>query len=362
MPPIAVPDLGPSVGDVLYEHGDVLSTDLRAGVFRVRGVGMITIDGNVRVVCDRFVVENQGRLQLTPGSHLDLYILGDGVIDTIPFPNDVRVENDCEINTVPGDPSLVNAFYTSGEKIEIGNTTTVMWNLYAPDSKLVVEQGAQMVGNFVGKRVVVRGANGATPSRLTVTGAFTSNGGPTMDVCGVAISDTEGTAGATDTGGITSSATFDEWYTDVLGTNLSGHHAITLTDNGTGVFEYIDDDFHPIDGKLLGDDGDPHNYYFTFAFTTSFVYDACADQFFEFAGTDDAWLSIDGKLAMDLGGMRQGTGQYVPIDRLDLVDGETYDLKFFYAQRQGSQAVFRMRTNLPLAGTGSPGMVTQAFD
>jgi fibro-slime domain-containing protein len=98
------------------------------------------------------------------------------------------------------------------------------------------------------------------------------------------------------------------------------------------------------------------------AIRTTFVHDQCANGFFEFQGADDAWLFINGKLAMDLGGVVPNVVQHVPIDRLELTDGETCTFEFFYAQRQGANCSFNMRTNLPLESVVSYETVSAGAD
>ena len=48
-----------------------------------------------------------------------------------------------------------------------------------------------------------------------------------------------------------------------------------------------------------------------------------------------------------------GTEQHVDMDRLGLTDGETYLVRFFFANRQSSYSQFRMRTNIPFSSEGS---------
>ena len=68
----------------------------------------------------------------------------------------------------------------------------------------------------------------------------------------------------------------------------------------------------------------------------------------EFEGGDGAWIFIDGRLVIDLGGVRSNVQQYADIDRLGLVNGQDYQMKLFYANRNRSKE-FRLRTNVFLA-------------
>ncbi len=183
------------------------------------------------------------------------------------------------------------------------------------------------------------GLCGATPTVST-----SLCGSPFADVAGSATS-----AGDIDaSGGITSADTFSQWFAASLGVNLGMAHPITLNVDAMGVYDFSTTSFFPIDKRGLGNEGDSHNYFFTYMIPASFVYEQCGGQFIEFEGSDDAWLFVNGKLAMDLGGMMPGTRQVVDMDRLGLVDGEQYEVRFFYAQRQTISASFHLRTNIPL--------------
>ena len=72
------------------------------------------------------------------------------------------------------------------------------------------------------------------------------------DACGVNFNDSAGVKGAVSSGGIKSAASFEQWYRDDLGVNLSDFHTIVLTRDHDGVYTYSTSDFHPIDGRLLG--------------------------------------------------------------------------------------------------------------
>ena len=169
------------------------------------------------------------------------------------------------------------------------------------------------------------------------------------DSCGDAIEDEVGEYGDLGDTGITDAETFAQWFTDILGTNLPTRHTISLERDDDGVYEYITNEFYPIDDRLLGNDGDSHNNYFTYMFAASFTYDECTEQFFEFASNDDAWVYINGNLVIDIGGAATLERQYVNLDRLGLVDGQTYTLEFFFAHRRNVlDSLFHMRTNIML--------------
>ncbi len=178
--------------------------------------------------------------------------------------------------------------------------------------------------------------------------------------CG-SVSDSLGLAGSASDGDISSAGTFADWFRDVPGTNMSRIHAIILTPDATGVYEFLTDEFHPIDNILFGDKTRSHNRFFTYEISAYFTYKSCAGQFIDFRGTDDAWLFIGGRLVMDLGGIGANTQQHVDLDRLGMEDGEIYRLTLFHAQRQPMLGVFRLRTNL-LLDTGDLPTIAAIWD
>jgi fibro-slime domain-containing protein len=184
--------------------------------------------------------------------------------------------------------------------------------------------------------------------------------------------DIPGSWSYSDTGSITSAASFAQWYDDVPGVNMSKPLSLTLLRDADGHYVFDDREdplytplsgFFPIEGELFGNPGGTpnRNFHFTFELHMEFEYDAMVDQFFRFTGDDDVWVFINDRLVIDLGGVHSAKDQYVDLERLDLVHGETYVIDFFFAERHRTASNFRLETNLPVRTFGLP-PVTAVFD
>jgi fibro-slime domain-containing protein len=184
--------------------------------------------------------------------------------------------------------------------------------------------------------------------------------------------DVPGAPDVSNTGGITSADSFDQWFRDVPGVNLSQPLTLTFNQQADGVFVFDDKldpyyqslgGFFPIEGQLFGNPGGTpdRNFHFTFELHTQFIFDAAGNYVFKFIGDDDVWVFIDGKMVIDLGGVHSAKDQYVDLNRLGLQHGHTYTLDFFFAERHRTQSNFRIETNLPLQEIALP-TTTAAFD
>ena len=168
-------------------------------------------------------------------------------------------------------------------------------------------------------------------------------------------------------GMISSESSFNQWFRDVPGVNISIPYSITL-DNGQeeagGLYTFAVEKpnyFFPIDGLGWGDtardrNGHNRNFYFTYEIQTEFTFipadERDYDMTFSFTGDDDIWVFINGKLAVDIGGVHGQANRSVNLDEkaaeLGLTEGENYTLDFFFAERHTTESNFRIETTLTL--------------
>jgi fibro-slime domain-containing protein len=102
-----------------------------------------------------------------------------------------------------------------------------------------------------------------------------------------------------------------------------------------------------------------HNYGFSAAGSGTFIYDPTKDNVFEFTGDDDMWIFIDGKLAVDLGGVHQAapakinikqyaekTGPWAGRDGEAWVPDSYHSINFFYMDRNTDGSNFKLKMAL----------------
>lgn len=162
---------------------------------------------------------------------------------------------------------------------------------------------------------------------------------------------------------IDSHLSFSKWFNNERA-NRSTPHEIVL-DNGQsqpgGVYRFSrstsdGNPFFPIDGQLSGNEGNSHNYHFTYEVNSRFEYTDPAtrsyDLTFDVIGEDDIWVFVNDQLVIDLGGVHGEKWGMVNVDsmadELNLVPGEEYDLDLFFAERHTTDSSLTIETTIQL--------------
>ncbi len=144
-----------------------------------------------------------------------------------------------------------------------------------------------------------------------------------------------------------SAASFSDWYHDRPGVNeVVLGKTLTLVKQPDDSYVYDNSAFFLLDGLGFGNTpGQPHNFHFTSEIRYYFTFKG--GEVLDFRGDDDVFVFINGKLAVDIGGVHGAEAGSVTLDpgtaaTLGLTANGMYELDVFQAERHTTESNYKL--------------------
>jgi fibro-slime domain-containing protein len=164
---------------------------------------------------------------------------------------------------------------------------------------------------------------------------------------------------------VTHATQLNTWFKTIKfpdGTNNDTCMDLVMRKSEDGQWEFNSDwmgGFFPIDSfnnpnniKYADASKKMHNFHFTMEMHMQFIYHKNAGLKFYFRGDDDVWIYVNNRLAIDLGGLHENASDSLDLDKssatLGIVDGKTYNMDIFFAERNPVGSNFRIKTSMDL--------------
>ncbi|WP_164021444.1 DUF4215 domain-containing protein [Pyxidicoccus trucidator] len=148
-------------------------------------------------------------------------------------------------------------------------------------------------------------------------------------------------------------AAFDQWYRDVANVNMTVVSTLDLARQANGSYVFDDQSFFPLDSagwvaagrESLRSGG--HNFNFTSEARYWFEYKGT--EVLIFRGDDDVWVFINGRRALDLGGVHGPLEGTITLSSqataLDLDVGGIYEVVVLQAERHTTGSSYKLTLN-----------------